>query len=275
MRLGAATDVSIAPLDPYLLARSSNRRIGQPAPIAPEVVQSLTRGVEREGAQLHFVTDRAKIDAGADLLAASDRLRFLLPQVHEEMLSEIRWPGRDSLDEGLDVRTLEMDAGGYAALDLVSRPDVMGHLADWRAGQALGMRMRASIMTSSALAVVTVPRPEPLWYVRGGGAMERFWLSCEMHGLALQPASPVFLYAVDESDIQELSGERYRDEMFGLLERFHDFWGMGDGETAIMVFRIFQAPPPSVHSVRMPLAHVLSREPRISESTLPISAKKS
>jgi molybdopterin/thiamine biosynthesis adenylyltransferase len=275
MQLGSATDVSIVPLDPYLLARSTNRRIGQPAPIPAETVQVLTRGVEREGAQLHIVTDRVKIDAGADLLAASDRLRFLLPQVHGEMLSEIRWPGRDALDEGLDIRTLEMDAGGYAALDLVRRPDVMSHLADWRAGQALGMRMRASIMTSSALAVVTVPRPEPLWYVRGGGAMERFWLSCEMHGLSLQPASPVFLYAVDELDIQELSGERYRDEMFELLERFHEFWGMGDGETAIMVFRIFQAPPPSVHSVRLPLAHVLSRDSNVSAPAQPISAKKS
>jgi hypothetical protein len=274
VQLGRGTDVSIAPLDPYLLTRSSNRRIGQPVLIAPELVQSLTRGVEREGAQLHVVTDRGKIDAGADILAASDRLRFLLPQIHQEMLGEIRWPGRDSLDEGLDVRTLEMDAGGVAAHAQVSRPDVMAHLADWRAGQALGLRMRASVLTSSALAVITVPRPEPLWYVRGGGAMERFWLSCEMHGLSLQPASPVFLYAVDDADIQELSGERYRDEMFGLFERFHDFWGMGDGETAIMVFRIFQAPPPSVHSVRLPLAHVLSREPQISAPIESSSSKQ-
>ena len=274
VQLGSGTDVSIAPLDPYLLSRSSNRRIGQSATISPEVVQSLTRGVEREGAKLHLVTDRGKINIGAEILGASDRLRFLLPQIHQEMLSEIRWPGRDSLDEGLDVRTLEMDAGGYAALDLVSRPDVMTHLADWRAGQVLGMRMRASIMTSSALAIVTVPRPEPLWYVRGGGAMERFWLSCEMHGLSLQPASPVFLYATDDSDIQVLSGERYRDEMFALLERFHEFWGMSDGETAIMVFRIFQAPPPTVHSVRMPLAHVLSRETGDSESAKSLPTKK-
>ena len=274
VQLGSGTDVSIAPLDPYLLSRSSNRRIGQSATISPEVVQSLTRGVEREGAKLHLVTDRGKINIGAEILGASDRLRFLLPQIHQEMLSEIRWPGRDSLDEGLDVRTLEMDAGGYAALDLVSRPDVMTHLADWRAGQVLGMRMRASIMTSSALAIVTVPRPEPLWYVRGGGAMERFWLSCEMHGLSLQAASPVFLYATDDSDIQALSGERYRDEMFALLERFHEFWGMSDGETAIMVFRIFQAPPPTVHSVRMPLAHVLSRETGDSESAKSLPTKK-
>ena len=89
--------------------------------------------------------------------------------------SEIRWPGRDALDEGLDVRTLELDPGGYAALEILGRSDVMGHLSDWRAGSALGMRMQASVMTSSALAMITVPRADPMWYLRGGSAMERFW----------------------------------------------------------------------------------------------------
>jgi hypothetical protein len=118
---------------------------------------------------------------------------------------------------------------------------------------------------------VTVPRAEPMWYVRGGAAMERFWLSCEMHGLAVQPASPVFLYAADEADLLTLSGERYLDEMHQLHERFNDYWGIGDGETAVMVFRVFQAPPPSVHSIRLPLAHVLSRDPGSSEPTVPLS----
>jgi hypothetical protein len=127
--------------------------------------------------------------------------------------------------------------------------------------------MQASVVTSSALAMITVPRADPMWYVRGGAAMERFWLSAEMHGLAVQPASPVFLYAVDESDMRVIAGERHLDEMFALSERFNQFWGLSDGETAVMVFRVFQAPPPSVHSVRLPLNHVLSRD---TESISPI-----
>jgi hypothetical protein len=201
MQLGTSDDVAITPLREYLYSRASNRRIGKPSEIDEETVASLTRGVEREGARLLLATDRERINAGAEILAASDRLRFLLPTVHQEMLSEIRWPGRDALDEGLDVRTLELDPGGYAALEILARSDVMAHLSDWRAGSALGMRMQASVMTSSALAMITVPRADPMWYLRGGSAMERFWLSAEMHGLALQPTSPVFLYAVDESDM--------------------------------------------------------------------------
>ncbi len=274
MRLGTSDDVAITPLRDYLHSRSSNRRFGQPSHIDPETVSSLMRGVEREGAQLHFTTERERISDGAEMLAASDRLRFLLPTVHEEMMSEVRWPGRDPLEEGLDIRTLELDSGGYAAFEILSRPDVMGHLADWRAGSALGMRTQASIMTSSALAMITVPHADPMWYLRGGAAMERFWLSAEMHGLAMQPASPVFLYVVDEKDMLALAGERYLDEMHALAERFHDFWGLNDGETAIMVFRVFQAPPPTVHSIRLPLNHVLSRETDTISPIEPYSVEK-
>ncbi|MFI5035633.1 MAG: Rv1355c family protein [Acidimicrobiales bacterium] len=273
MQLGTTSDVSIDPLARYLHTRASNRRMGSPAPIDPETLQSLARGVEREGARLRVVTERAQIGECSEMLAASDRLRFLIPEVHDQMLSELKWPGRDSLEEGLDVRTLEMDPTGYAAMELVGRSDVMSHLADWRAGGVLGLRTKAAIQTSSALAVITVPRPDPTWYVRGGAAMERFWLSAEMHGLAIQPAAPVFIYAVDESDLRNLTGDRYLDEAHRLSQRFDDFWGLSDGETAVMLLRVFHAPPPSVHSVRLPLAEVLSRDQRSEPTITPISAQ--
>ena len=260
LKLGSATDLGILPLKDHLRSRVANRRMGTPSPIDELTVQKLTQGVQREGAQLHFITDRDQIDRCATMLGEADRMRFLLPAVHREMLSELRWPGRDSLEEGLDVRTLEMDAGGYAAMELLSRPEVMGHLADWRAGQALGLRTRASVGSSSAVALITVPRPDPTWYVRGGAAMERFWLSAELHGLAIQPAAPVFLFAVDEADLLHLAGERHLEEVFQLSQQFDEFWNLGDGETAIMLLRVSHASPPSVHSVRLPLDHVLSRE---------------
>ena len=112
MMLGSTSDATIAPMSGYLHSRSANRRMGSPTVIDPEVLQALSRGVEREGARLRVVTERGGIGECSDMLAASDRLRFLIPEVHDQMLSELRWPGRDSLEEGLDVRTLEMDPAG-------------------------------------------------------------------------------------------------------------------------------------------------------------------
>lgn len=260
MRLGTERDPEIAPLRSYVHTRTTNRHIGRPAPIDESVLAQLVRGVEREGARLRVLVDRDEINRCATLLGESDRLRFLLPQVHFEMNSELRWPGRDALEEGLDVRTLEMDPFGYAAMDILSRPDVMANLADWRGGQALGLRTQAAVANSSAVVAVTVPRPEPKWYVRGGAALERVWLSGEMHGLAMQPASPVFLYAVGEDDMRTLGGERYLEEMVRLSERFNELWNLDDGESMVMILRVHHAPPPSVRSIRLPLSRVLSRE---------------
>jgi len=258
--LGSSTDAELAKLQPSVRTRVANRKMGRPSPIDAATVAMLSREVEREGARLRFVTDRDRIEECAHLLAECDRLRFLIPAVHQEMLGEIRWPGRDSLEEGMDVRTLEMDAAGMGTLDLLRRPDVMGHLSDWRAGQVLGMRTRVMVGSSSGLAVVTVPRADPTWYLRGGAAMERFWLTTESQGLAVQPVSPLFIFATDEKDLLGLGGERHLDEMHRLSQRFGEVLDLEDGETMVMVMRVLHASPPSVRSIRRPLGHVLSRD---------------
>jgi molybdopterin/thiamine biosynthesis adenylyltransferase len=261
LQLGNGLDASLAQLHPSVPTRAANRRMGRPTPIDESTINMFARGVEREGARLRLVTDRDRIDESAKILAESDRLRFLIPEVHQQMLAELRWPGRDSLEEGMDVRTLEMDPGSLGALELLGRPDVMEHLSDWRAGQNLGLRTQIMVSSSSGLAVITVPKDDPTWYVRGGAAIERFWLSAELQGLAVQPVSPLFLYATNEADLISLGGERHLDEMYRLSRRFSEAWDLEDGETMAMVMRVFHAAPPSVHSIRRPLNHVLSRTP--------------
>jgi hypothetical protein len=220
----------------------------------------LSRGVEREGARLRFVTERDDVERCSKILAESDRLRFLIPHVHQEMLGELRWPGHDALEDGMDVRTLELDPTGLGTLELLRRPDVMEHLVEWRGGKNLGLRTQAMVNSSSALALITVPRADPSWYIRGGAAVERFWLSAELHGLALQPVSPLFLYATNEADLVGLGGERHLDEMYELSQSFTKAWDLEEGETMAMVMRVIHAPPPTVHSIRRPLADVLTYE---------------
>jgi molybdopterin/thiamine biosynthesis adenylyltransferase/nitroreductase len=255
IHLGTSSDAELAKLQTSVQSRVANRKMGRPMPIDDVTVARLNRGVEREGARLRLVLERDRIDECAALLAECDRLRFLIPNVHEEMLGEIRWPGRDSLEEGMDVRTME----------LLQRSDVMSHLADWRGGQALGMRTRVMVGSSSGLAVITVPRADPTWYVRGGAAMEQFWLATDALGLAVQPVSPLFIYATNEQDLIGLGGERHLDEMHRLSSRFGQLLDLEEGETLVMVMRVSHAQPPSVRSIRRPLSHVLSRESGANE----------
>jgi molybdopterin/thiamine biosynthesis adenylyltransferase/nitroreductase len=260
LQVGSSTDRDMASLEAGVRTRVANRQLGQPQPIDDTTMQLLSRGVQREGAHLRITTDREEINALAEVLAESDRIRFLSPKLHHEMVGELRWPGPDSLEEGLDVRTLELSPPELAALDLLRRPDVMGHLADWRTGEALGARTRMTIGSSSAVAVITVPRGDATSYINGGAAVERFWLTAERQGLAIQPVSPVFLYAVDEEDFMQLGGERHIDALFGLSRRFNELWNLDDGERVALLLRVTHAPSPSFRSARLPLAHLLSRE---------------
>ena len=260
LQVGASTDYEIAPLEPRVRARSANRQMGDASPIDDEIVAQLTRAVAREGSQLRLTSSRDRIADMAELLGESDRIRFLLPTLHREMVGELRFPGHDTLEEGLDVRTLELSLPELAALELLRRSDVMAHLSDWRAGRALGAHTRALVGSSSALAVVTLPRAEPAWYVRGGAAVERLWLTAEVLGLAVQPVSPVFLYAVDEKDFLRLGGERHVDTLIDLSQRFNKFWDLDDGEQVALLLRLSYAPPPSARSARLPLNTLLSRE---------------
>ena len=269
MQLGEVTDFEIASLDEYVSTRTTNRRIGSASEIPERDVQMLARGVEKEGARLHFVAQRERINDFAELLAECDRLRFILPSIHRQMMGELRWPGRDSLEEGLDVRTLEMGPAEFAAIELLGRPDVMGHLEEWRAGDALGARTRAAVRASSALAAITIPRADPTWYVRGGEAVERFWLATERLGLAVQPVSPLFVFAKGEEDLVQLAGERHLDEIFKLSERFDGLLELDDGEAVALLLRVFDAPRPSSRSIRLPLERVLGSSSSRSETTAP------
>ena len=259
LELGTERDHQLAPLLGAVATRTANRRPGSPQPIEPETLTALARGVEREGARLRIVTERDPLAEVGRILAESDRLRFLLPELHGEMVSELRWPGLDSLEEGLDVRTLEMDAMSTALLEVLSRREVLDHVARWRGGRNLGLRTQAIIASSSAVAAVIVPRPDPAWFVRGGGALERFWLETDVAGLAVQPVSPVFLFAQDEEELLALAGERHVEEMANLHWQFRRFWELEETEALAMVVRVSHAPRPSVRSVRIPLAELLSR----------------
>jgi nitroreductase len=264
LHIGRSTEHEIALLEPGLRMRVANRQLGDPEPLDEATIAVLSRVAQREGANLRIATDRRQIDAMAELLAETDRIRFLVPTLHREMVGELRWPGPDSLEQGLDVRTLELSPPEMAALDLLRRPDVMAHLAEWRAGQSLGARTRMNVRSSSAIALVTVPRGDATSYVQGGAAVERLWLTAEQHGLAIQPVSPVFLYAVEDEDFLHLGGERHVDALFGLSRRFGELGDLHDDERVALVLRFTHAPAPLFRSARLPLDHVLSREREIA-----------
>ena len=113
--------------------------------------------------------------------------------------------------------------------------------------------------SASALAVVTVPDSTPAAYVSGGQAVERVWLSATGLGLAIQPVSPAFIFALDDGDRAGLVGEARSAELADLDGRFRATVGLGDDERLCITARLFRAPAPSFRSIRFPLGDLFSK----------------
>jgi hypothetical protein len=249
VRLGRSADPELARLYPAMLRRETNRHHGSGTPIGAAEVQALTSAAQAEGARLTLLTDPRDIAEAAEILAATDRIRYLTPHLHSEMFSELRWPGDPAPDSGIDVRTLALGPTDMVKLDILRRGEVMADLARWDAGSALGDDTFDRLTSSAALGVVTVTGHTLPDYLRGGSATEAVWIAAEQHGVATHPVSPVFLYAHDERELADLS-PAFAAELGGLRRRFRALTGTGAEESQALVLRFSIAPRPSMRSRR-------------------------
>lgn len=249
LNLGDAVDSDLAALYEPMLARETNRRVGIPRAIPADTIELLHAVAEREGAQLYLVTEPDEIAGIATILGAADRTRYLTPQLHAEMISELRWPGDPCPDTGIDVLSLELDPGSLAMIDILKRQDVMAHLAQWNAGTALGEDTRRRVSGSSALAVISVAGGTLTDYALGGSAAEAAWIVAQQQGFAVQPVSPVFLYARDTEDLAELSTP-FADLLGKLQQEFCQLAGTPAGNVPVLVLRLAVSGPATVRSRR-------------------------
>jgi hypothetical protein len=231
-----------------MLDRETNRHRGTPTQLTAATLAGLHAAARAEGGTLRLLTVRSEMQRAAQILAATDRIRYLQPRLHAEMISELRWPGDDTSD-GLDIRGLELAAADLATLDILRRGDVMARLAQWQAGAALGQDVTERVLSSSALGVVTVSGRGLTDYAHAGAAVEAVWVAAQQHGLAVQPVSPVFLYAHDDHDLKELAAEHVA-ELRQLQHQFRALTGTGPDEAQALVLRFSHAPKPSVRSRR-------------------------
>ncbi len=249
LRLGGESDPDLAALYDAVLARETNRHRGKQVLLSDDVVEHLHATAQREGARLHLLTTSDEVAEAAEILAESDRIRYLTPRLHAEMISEVRFPGDQEQDSGIDVASLELAPADLVKLDVLKRPEVMARLDEWGAGAALGSDTRERVMASSCLAVVSMDGTALTDYARAGAAVEAVWVSAQMHGLGVQPVSPVFLYAQNDADLETLS-QGYASTLRRLSDDFRALSAIESGESVALVLRFADAPATSVRSQR-------------------------
>jgi nitroreductase len=267
LTFASGADPELAAAYAGVLARGTDRRAGTGGPVPPRTAAALREAAALAGARLHLITSADGLEDYAELLGESDRLRHLAPILHREMMGELRWPGRDRIDTGIDVRTLALDESDLAKLAVARRADVMSALASWDGGRALGSVTRDRIRSSSAVAVVTVTGTTPAAYVTGGQAVQRVWLAAEAAGLAVQPVSPICVFAVGTADFEGLVPHPYVRRLQALAARLRVVAALGEQEVVALVLRLSHTDGAGAgtgavcRSMRLPLEEVLLGAP--------------
>ncbi|MCD2158047.1 hypothetical protein LQL77_30540 [Rhodococcus cerastii] len=236
-----------------VVGRCTDRELGTAEPLDASVAADVVAAAAAEGGRAVLLTARESISAAADILADADRIRYLTPRLHREMFSELRWPGDPDPDRGIEVSSLGIDDADLSKLEIVKRPDVMALVDAWDAGAALGSDMRDRVLSSSALVVIVVPGSTADHYIRGGYATENVWVTAHLHGLAVQPVSPAFLYARTPEEHQQLSMHR-GEALQELNSRFRALLDITDIESVALVLRLSCAPKSGIYSRRVPVS---------------------
>jgi hypothetical protein len=239
----------------YIGQRCTNRKRGDNSPIEQEILSELTNaGLSVPGTDVRFLTDPDFINTFADIESAAERIRSLHPQSHYEFFhKELRWnhSGKEIIDEGLDIKTLELTVAEEMGIKIGSDPAVIAVLNEWKQGKVFEKLIRLAIRSSSAVGLVTVPRYAPSDIVTGGRAVEQIWLTAAKYNLSVQPVSaPLFLHAT--ATYADMTGEDANmiveiKELYGkLCILFPDLLN----RHGIFLFRLFKAEPPTARSLR-------------------------
>lgn len=252
---GGRTDESLAGSVGPMLARSTNRSFGDRSELTA-VQQAELTGTATDDTAVTLVTDPGALSAFAAIAGAGERIRYLTPALHQEMMAELRWPdGEVGVDDGtgIDLDSLALLPQQAPLMVLLRRPDVMAHLDAWDAGTVLGADAQGRVLTGSGLAIVTQRGVAGSDYVRGGVTAQALWIRAQALGLAVHPMTPIFLYA-NSSDERAVVAPERADEVRSLAAQFDELVGVEDGWAVTTVFRLSRAPGGPGPSVRRPLA---------------------
>jgi len=253
-------------LAPAIAARGTNRRIVPRTPIAAGHLEALTSLAEQTaGARLLWATGEDELGALSDLVATSDRLRFLHPDAHKDFFErEVKWTREESERDrfGIDIAGIDLTPTEHVGFLAARDPRVVAYLREWGGGKGFEKLSRKTVASASAVGLLTLPRFERETFLLGGRTMERVWLAATQRGLALQPMTALLVHI---ARLQHGRGEgipeAMQSEMAPLRRGLFDLFGLRDEredpDEPVFLFRLLVAEPMATASLRLPLSEVL------------------
>jgi len=240
---------------PAVVERVSNRRFYDRRPVASDVLQHLAQATAPlDGVTTHWICDRDRIVALAELVGRADALMFGEPSIRRAFLSKVRFdaPYEAEVKEGLSLASLELSLPERLGMRLMPwMPNSLLHFSG--AMRALGVRAQKLVESASGLCLVVAPNQREETDVFVGRAMQRAWLTLTAQGLAVQPMmSLLVLENVAEHGTFEVHDNLRRKRASEVVKDFHSLTPERGAGRAAFLMRFGFAAPPSGRTGRLP-----------------------
>ena len=247
--------------DGTITARATNRRIYDRGVVPADVLDGLRNDAPTfERIEAHWVVERDRIGALADLIGRADALMFGEPTMRLAFLAKVRFdaPADEAVREGLSLGSLEVSGADRVALR------AMRHTPDWvlraaGAGRVFAAKARGLVNSASGLCLVVAPDGSAATDVNVGRAMQRAWLALTRRGFAAQPMmSLMVLENAVEQGHPVATRTAYRRRIADLSRGFRDLLPEIGARRPAFLLRFGHAAAPSGRTGRLPISDIIA-----------------
>jgi len=243
----------------WIERRVTNRQLGPRTALPARVADELRSLFVGAACSLELISDERRLHAFGELHGETERLRTLHPQMHRELMSEIRWSTAEAerTRDGVDLATLELTPTDRAGMSVLARADVIDTMRGIDAGQGLGQASRKALAGASAVGLVRSLGDSPAHYIEAGSRVQQAWLLAQARGFSLQPLTAMlYVFArLGQATTGLSEGEHIAFER--AQTALHELVPAREGMTDMFAFRLAQAAPPSARSLRRSVVELL------------------
>jgi hypothetical protein len=217
-----------------------------------EILASTAAGFPQAQVRLFTGSDQNRLSG---VISLNDRMIFENRELHSFLFDHIRWNDAEAEEakDGMDIRTLELDAPTTYAFRLFRNFDFVSMLNRFGVSRMIGMNAKKMAMSAAAIGIITMREESPVDFITSGRVLERVWLEATRQGLSFQMMTGItFLMGrIASGDPGTLTPNqvvmvrRGRSELAAVLGNEQD--------VPLIMFRVGRADPPTARSLRLPV----------------------
>jgi molybdopterin/thiamine biosynthesis adenylyltransferase len=181
----------------FIWSRNTNRKPFSKEALPHSTLIKLRAAVtKKDGIDIHFITKRDDLKRVAQMVFKADTIRTEHKGLHRHLMEMIRFSTLEANEtrDGFYIKNLEAGPAGDFFLKATRKWSAMKWANRLGLGKMVALNAYNGILQSSGVALIVASGIEKEDFVKGGRALERFWLTLTQMSYQMQPMTALTLF---------------------------------------------------------------------------------